>query len=317
MTGQLYSGQPGNITNPGQIAISSTTSANPIQVTTSSPHGLTTGDWVNIFGHFGQTSANCVNKRVTVLSATTFTIPIDGTANPAGGISGSVVPRSYALNVATLPADGDAYAAATYVPGYAAALDRSAFERGSTGSLCVVGEITPAAAYGGSGPTTPWAALTGAPLANAWTQMLAMPGSGPTPTWTIPEVAIGDILICDLHGTMMISNASSGQYTPQIGLGWTVRRYDGVTPLAGSYAITGDKANTVVIPAVNWCTPISLRALIGVGINSTLISYPGTNTVGQLWLQPWVQGQGVGATISLVGDFTMQVRQWRPTGIGM
>ena len=45
MTGQLYVGMPGNIDNPAAIAITSSTAASPIEIQTSTVHGLTTGDF--------------------------------------------------------------------------------------------------------------------------------------------------------------------------------------------------------------------------------------------------------------------------------
>jgi hypothetical protein len=134
MTGQLYVGMPGNIDNPAAINITSSTATSPIEIATSSVHGLTTGDWVDIYGHTLNLPANCVDTQVTVIDTTHFTIPISGVGYTAGGATGVVVPLSYTQNIATIPADGDPYAAATYTPGYTAALDRSAFERVQTGA---------------------------------------------------------------------------------------------------------------------------------------------------------------------------------------
>lgn len=47
--------------------------ANPIVITTSTPHGLTTGNTVAIFGVLGNTNANG-RRKVTVLSPTTFSL---------------------------------------------------------------------------------------------------------------------------------------------------------------------------------------------------------------------------------------------------
>lgn len=72
------------IANP--IAITSSTNANPIVVTTPT-HGYTTGDTVVIAGHSANTTANG-GWIVTVISATTFSIPAAGVG--VGTASGTV-----------------------------------------------------------------------------------------------------------------------------------------------------------------------------------------------------------------------------------
>lgn len=69
------------------IAISSSTAANPAVVTTAAAHGLTTGDCVVIAGHATNTALNG-GWTATVLTSTTFSIPVLGTA--AGGATGTV-----------------------------------------------------------------------------------------------------------------------------------------------------------------------------------------------------------------------------------
>lgn len=69
------------------IAIASSTAANPSLVTTSSVHGLATGDWVEIVGHLANTAING-SYQVTVTTTTAFTVPILG--NGVGGATGYV-----------------------------------------------------------------------------------------------------------------------------------------------------------------------------------------------------------------------------------
>jgi hypothetical protein len=68
------------------LLISSSTNANPIVVTTSSAHGLSTGNFVEIVGHLVNTNANG-NWVVTVVSSTTFSIPAPG--NGVGSATGT------------------------------------------------------------------------------------------------------------------------------------------------------------------------------------------------------------------------------------
>ncbi len=69
------------------IAIASSTAVNPSVVTTSSAHGLTTGDSVIINSHLVNTAINGSN-RVTVINTTSFSVPVLG--NGTGGATGSV-----------------------------------------------------------------------------------------------------------------------------------------------------------------------------------------------------------------------------------
>jgi len=68
------------------VAITSSTNANPIVVTTP-VHGYTTGDTVEIVGHLVNTSA-VGGWIITVLSTTTFSIPVAGVG--VGGATGTV-----------------------------------------------------------------------------------------------------------------------------------------------------------------------------------------------------------------------------------
>lgn len=69
------------------VAISSSTAANPAVITTAAAHGLATGDNVVVAGHATNTALNG-GWVVTVLTTTTFSIPVAGTA--AGGATGTV-----------------------------------------------------------------------------------------------------------------------------------------------------------------------------------------------------------------------------------
>lgn len=66
------------------VAITSNSQANPSVVTTPVPHGLTTGDIILISGV--ATSSPTINgeRTVTVISATTFSVPVDTSAGAAG-----------------------------------------------------------------------------------------------------------------------------------------------------------------------------------------------------------------------------------------
>lgn len=203
MPGQLYGGLPGNIANPPVIAISQATNANPIVITTTGAHGLTTGDLVDIFGsaNFG---ANCVNTPVTVSDATHFTIPINGTTFVNGGATGNVFPLGYTQNIATIPADGDAHAMATFVPGYQAALDRSAFQRANTGNYK---ELAPSASGFNDVGSAVYTELSWNIASQAWTAgTFYQPANVNTPSQiAIPNVATIDLVELTLDANVVVT----------------------------------------------------------------------------------------------------------------
>ncbi len=92
----LVLGRRGSFTRGGSLAatplalapttantITGVSTANPGVVTTSAAHGLTTGAMVGIIGVAGATQANGIWK-VTVLSPTTFSIPVNVTGTYSG-----------------------------------------------------------------------------------------------------------------------------------------------------------------------------------------------------------------------------------------
>lgn len=89
--------------------ISAITRANPVQITTSSPHGRTTGDWVEVFGAGGMTEINGAWAPCSVVDATHLTIPsINSTAYTVYTSGGNVTwGRSSIANASTVVVSGD------------------------------------------------------------------------------------------------------------------------------------------------------------------------------------------------------------------
>jgi len=78
-----------DVTILNNVAITSSSVANPTVITTSTTHGLTTGNKVYIVGHAGSTpSINSTVYVATVTSTTTFTIPVNVTVGGTGGTLG-------------------------------------------------------------------------------------------------------------------------------------------------------------------------------------------------------------------------------------
>ena len=67
------------------VNITSSSVANPTLITAAAVHGLTTGDSILIAGHTGSTPALDGTHVVTVVSTTTFTIPVNVTVGGSGG----------------------------------------------------------------------------------------------------------------------------------------------------------------------------------------------------------------------------------------
>ena len=73
-------------TQADPVTIISSSAANPSVITTAAVHGLTSGDRIWIEGHTGSTpSINNIGYFTTVLTTTTFTIPVNVTVGGSGG----------------------------------------------------------------------------------------------------------------------------------------------------------------------------------------------------------------------------------------
>lgn len=84
--GAILFGALGDVTStPTSVALTSSSQANPTLITTGAPHLLATGDVVTIAGHTGSTPAIDGQHVVTVVSGTTFTIPVNVTVAGTGG----------------------------------------------------------------------------------------------------------------------------------------------------------------------------------------------------------------------------------------
>lgn len=72
---------------PATVAITSSSAADPTVITAGASHGLVTGDVITIAGHSGSTPSINGSWPVTVLTSTTFTIPV---AVSVGGTGGTI-----------------------------------------------------------------------------------------------------------------------------------------------------------------------------------------------------------------------------------
>jgi hypothetical protein len=100
-------------TAPAPVAIASSTNTSPIEIATTTPHGYTEGDTVQVIGH-DQLAANG-DWVIALTGASSFTLT-GSVGTGAGGATGQV--QDFSVNpLLTLPADGDLrYAASVNVP---------------------------------------------------------------------------------------------------------------------------------------------------------------------------------------------------------
>lgn len=81
------------------IAVSSSSVANPSVITTGAAHGFLTGHQVAIAGHAGSTPSINGTHVVTVLSPTTFSIPVNVTVGGTGGTATRQARTATNLNI--------------------------------------------------------------------------------------------------------------------------------------------------------------------------------------------------------------------------
>ncbi len=97
------------------IVIASSSVANPSVITTASAHYLVTGETVTIAGHAGSTPDINGSHEVTVLSATTFSIPVNVTGAGTGGECSIDYPQFIGKITGIRTAPGSAGVRGTYV----------------------------------------------------------------------------------------------------------------------------------------------------------------------------------------------------------
>jgi hypothetical protein len=90
----------------GQDTITSSSVANPTVITCPTPHGLVSGDVVSIQGHTGSTPTINSTYAVTVISPTTFSIPIQVTVAGTGGTLKRISSTGGRLYVQTIAVQG-------------------------------------------------------------------------------------------------------------------------------------------------------------------------------------------------------------------
>jgi hypothetical protein len=159
--------------------IASSTNTTPIQLTLSAPHGLLTGDTVEVWDHTVNSGAN-VTTTITRISATVLSL--DGTL--AGGVTGGATGHINPLVLIGSNADR------------IAALDVA------TGFLKLY-TLFPNVTDTGANPTSE---ITFTNLANG--SFVVPTGGALVAGWSVAHVTLGDMLEFDLHGSFSANGAS-------------------------------------------------------------------------------------------------------------
>lgn len=275
---------------PASVNIASSTNANPIVITTSAVHGLTTNDFVSVNGHQVNTSANGT-WQATVLTTHTYSIPSAGVG--VGGATGTSQSLAAGPTYA-IPSDGDAITAASVGVALEAIGDRTAFHEAGMSVLKFVGptgvllstdimsgwdSFTPAALVDGT-----WNALTGGTV---WT----IPGNN---VQALDYIEISVDLSCNILQTAAKFN--------QLSL------FASVTPPGGADTYIQVPASQRVFQVAqftnNECFPIRLFGAISApnsgGLKVTLAGWPVQHSSISVW--------------SFIGAYVVNVNIWRPTG---
>ena len=293
-----YSGTAANTAGslPAAVNIASSTNANPIVIETSTAHGLSTGATVDVVDHESNLPANGV-WPATVIDTTHFSIPVAGaigTVNPL--VLGAPAP---------IPSDGDLQAAVSVNVQFCRLADQTAFLGGATGAYKLAQRVIAGKAAGGATGTS-WCQTN--TTVNAYQNFQQ---SAADILWGTTGVQVGDIVEAEFSGTMEIQYASVATFNPVVSLAYGIADY-GVAP--GSYTQIAEK--TLSTPGGgNWFVPVTLKAIIGDPVNGTGITTFGVGKAGLVAFKFMANVLGVSAVLFGVGDYTMDIKVWRPTGL--
>lgn len=281
-----YKGKAGNVTAGATKSITSSTNATPIVVLTSTAHGLTSGDTVDVAGHQTNTAANG-QRTVTVVDSTHFSL--DGSVgNGVGGATGTV--HALAFNVAfTQPSDGDDATGSSIDVPLQAAADREAAILVSTGKYKCV-EIAWAPFGPGSGGTP------GSATAFSTT---SLPGTVVAAN-VVTQSLFSSVQVGDVVEVTFLGSGYGGTNTTTYGLGLAVSN---VAPgAAASWSDIQGGQLTYYQALTAKPVPISLQAYFTVTTAGTLAAA----------LRAWAL-TGIVDSFSLVDFQAFKAELWRPT----
>ncbi len=301
MAGTAYNGLPVNILPPTSLNISSSTNASPIVVQTSSAHGMKSGDYVRLQLHQTNTNANGI-WPVVVVDSTHFQLT-GSNGNGVGGATGQAIPLTFTGNVSLNPANGDPFDASTFIPGFSALADRTAWLALQTGAHKIV---KPVATIQTTGIFSALSTIVGGLSATTWTDW---PGISPTfstalGSSNVPQVVAGDVIYVQIAGTLSFLTASADSSTTQYAIGLFTANYAAGASPVFSFSQSNVAYQNLVPSAGSWQQTASFS------LTTQIVA-----TTGSFDIKLMVQANAATTrTISLQGPVYASALILRPTG---
>ena len=283
-------GLPLNIASsmPAQVNIASSTNTTPIQVTTSTPHGLTSGDGVDIRGHRTNTSANGTWIS-TVIGPSSLSL-VGSAGVGVGGATGTL--QSLALGPTfPVPSDGDPRNAASVDAALEALADRTAWLGLYTGAYALTSVAS--VSHDDNGAGNVWGTVAIAST-GVWTAFTGVPAGF---SGVLDNVIASDILEITLDTSINFDSAMKSL--------WATLYVGHAVPAASpsySYARAAGAAKSFQSASALPILPLSLRAVV-------------TGVTDLISVVPYgLSGFYTGSDGYLLGDYLLTVKQWRATG---
>jgi hypothetical protein len=289
-----YLGAPANVTYPAAGTITNVTNANPMVVTVSGslPAQMvaTGGGPVDISGVQGCTAANGLWPTTTVTGSNTFSIPAAGNAAyTTGGSVSFQFPASY-----NTPNDGDSRNAASVGVPLDALGDRTLANIVNTGGYKLTQFFS---ATNNDDTGSAW--ITGNPgTSGVWA------AAGTPVIWTINALLSGDLVEVSLTGTIETNYTTAQEFlyglmyafgAPGTSPSFAKLPGSGINP---AFLVLSDPRKTLPAHVAGYYAPSSAGSL-----QVTPGFYVGGTPVG------------AGGQLNWLGDYTLFIRVWRPTGV--
>lgn len=296
-----YRGLPGNTSGnlPATIAIHSSTPATPVQIAVLTPHGLITGDVVNIYGHQVNTVAN---GQFTITVTGAFTFSLNGTVGiGVGGATGTIQPLT--VPSFTIPSDGDALNAASVNVAFESDADRSSWLVTNTGSWKNRVSQGLGSNLGAVRHLDNYVGATWGQIVVSSTNVQTMASGSTLPIQVTNDAVAGDLLELQLDSTanwLGSSSPSGGMFISMMFAtsepGGSLSSYAPV-PAGAKWFLPGSVST-------NQRIPFTLRGYVE-GLAGPLV------WIGVAGLVPTGGGTG---EVDLLGDYFLTARLWRQTG---
>lgn len=284
MSTQL-NGEADIVSRPAAVSIASTTAATPIVVTTSTPHGLTTGDTVMVKALLHNIPGNGVFV-VTVVDTTHVSLNSSVGSGAGGAESGATI-QSLGFNATfAIPADlVDLRAAASVNVPFEALADRSVWSSQRVGPWWCVDENS---SRQNDDTFTTWSTTVCTAGSDSWAAIDA------APYVTLYGAKTGDEVEITFQS---LGQVNPGSKVPVLAFGWRQGLLGSVTKLLAS--------------ATNLTVPVSIND-IGVRMTArvALPASPPESLDIVVLARYYASG---GPTIAMFGDFNLTARLWRPT----